>query len=219
MTRSLVESIVHHNHKLRWTVFLPKRKAWMQTLILLPFGLPVANFLTNSWLFSVTSMMDGQYLAAILSMGCNVLLPTLFFALLFHWGWFIWRGGTTWYPQVPALRAGSLAMVTIAISFGVVELFNRTLGVCGNPSWGVIGAHLLCNLDGYAFESKSWFGAWFIIAAYCYQLQDQIVARVRSIGQRVKQRHYLEPEVERDFAAHEDLSPNAGIALGIESQD
>jgi hypothetical protein len=48
------------------------------------------------------------------------------------------------------------------------------MGVCGNGGWGAIGDNLFCNLNGYGFESKSWFGVWFIIAAYCYQSQSSL---------------------------------------------
>jgi hypothetical protein len=190
MTQPDVEEFVkRRNRRFRWEACLPKRKAWIQTLILLPFGLPVGNFLGASWHFSVNSIIEErQYLIGVLSMAINLLLPSLFFAFLFHWGWFIWQQKSaespTWYPQGKALLAGAYATLTIAISFGIVGLFTHTLGVCGNPAWGSVGETLLCNLDGYAFESKSWFGAWFIIAAYCYQAKGSI----KSIWQRLFQR-------------------------------
>jgi hypothetical protein len=178
MATSGVEKLgAGRNRKFHWESFLPNRKAWIQTLILLPFGLPVGNFLGASWHFSVNSIVEErQYLIGVLSMAVNLLLPSLFFAVLYHWGWFIWQqeGAKTWYPKAPALGAGAYTTLTVALSFGVVGLFSHSLGVCGNPGWGAIAANLLCNLDGYGFESKSWFGAWFIIAAYCYQVRGSI---------------------------------------------
>jgi hypothetical protein len=190
MTTSDVEELGGgRNRKFHWESFLPKRKAWLQTLLLLPFGLPVGNFLGASWHFSVNAIVEErQYLIGVLSMVVNLLLPTLFFAVLFHWGWFIWQqeGSKTWYPKAPALRAGAYATLTIAVSFGLVGLFSHSLGLCGNPCWGAIAANLLCNLDGYAFESKSWFGAWFIIAAYCYQARGSIDVLSQRIFHRRK---------------------------------
>lgn len=176
MTQNVEELAIVQNRRFNW-VFLPKRKAWIQTLILLPFGLPVGNFLASSWHFSINSIVERhQYLIGVLSMVVNLLLPSLFFAFLFHWGWFIWhQTSSTWYPKAPALWAGAYATVTIAVSFALVGLFTHSWGICGNPAWGDVGETLLCNLDGYAFESKSWFGAWFIIAAYCYQLQSSML--------------------------------------------
>ncbi len=177
------------NRRFRLETFLPKRKAWIQTLILLPFGLPVANFLGASWHFSLNSIVEEhQYLIGTLSMAINLLLPTVFFAFLFHWSWFIWhQAESEWYPQLPALQAGAYATTTIAISFGLVALFTQSLGICGNPTWGAIGTNLLCNLDGYGFEAKSWFGGWFIIAAYCYQAQNSIGLLAERIFTRRKQ--------------------------------
>ncbi|WP_373547560.1 hypothetical protein [Chamaesiphon sp.] len=176
MTNQNIEELAIRQRGFRLETFLPKRKAWIQTLILLPFGLPVGNFLGASWHFSVNSIVkEHQYLIGVLSMAVNLLLPSLFFAFLFHWGWFIWhQSAARWYPNVQALWAGAYATTTIAISFGSIGLFTHSLGICGNPAWGSIGETLLCNLDGYGFEAKSWFGAWFIIAAYCYQAQDAI---------------------------------------------
>jgi hypothetical protein len=176
-TSGVEEFVAGRNRKFHWESFLPNRKAWIQTLILLPFGLPMGNFLGASWQFSVNSIVEErQYLIGALSMAVNLLLPSLFFAVLYHWGWFIWHqeGAKTWYPKAPALGAGAYGTLTIAVSFGIVGLCSHSLGVCGNPGWGEIAANLLCNLDGYGFESKSWFGAWFIIAAYCYQARSSI---------------------------------------------
>lgn len=194
MTISDVEEfVVKPNQKFHWQSFLPKRKAWIQTLILLPFGLPVGNFLGASWHFSVNSIVEGQYLIGVLSMAVNLLLPSLFFAFLFHWGWFVWRqeGSKTWYPQLAGLGAGAYATLTIAVSFGIVNFFSHSLGVCGNPGWGEIASNLLCNLDGYGFESKSWFGAWFVIAAYCYRAYDAIESRYERILHRRQARAQL----------------------------
>jgi hypothetical protein len=176
MTQNMGEFADGRKQRFDWVTILPKRKAWIQTLILLPFGLPVASFLGASWSFSVNAIVEGQqYPLALLSMVFNLLLPSLFFAFLFHWGWFIWKQpAATWYPNRPALWAGAYATLTIAVSFTLVGLFNQTVGVCGDSGWGDIGENLFCNLNGYGFESKSWFGVWFIIAAYCYQAQGLI---------------------------------------------
>jgi hypothetical protein len=176
MTQNMGEFADGRKRRFDWVTILPKRKAWVQTLILLPFGLPVASFLGASWSFSVNAIVEGQqYPLAVLSMIFNLLLPSLFFAFLFHWGWFIWKQpAATWYPNRQALWAGAYATLTIAVSFATVGLFNQTVGVCGDGGWGEIGENLFCNLNGYGFESKSWFGVWFIIAAYCYQAQGLI---------------------------------------------
>ena len=190
------EVVVRRNWQLRWETFLPNRKAWMQTLILLPFGLSVANFLGASWQFSIAAIFDRhQFLLGLLSMPFNFLLPSLFFAVLFHWCWFAWRvPGARWYPQNPALLAGGYATLTISVSFGLVWLFTSSLGVCGDDGWSEIGQSLLCNLDGYEFESKSWFGMWFIIAAYCYQLRDTLDAKTTALQQKLWRRRYDEIE-------------------------
>ena len=187
MTNQNIEELAIRHRGFRLETFLPKRKAWIQTLILLPFGLPVGNFLGASWHFSVNAIVqEHQYLIGILSMAINILLPSLFFAFLFHWSWFIWhQSAAIWYPNLQALWAGAYATMTIAISFGSIGLFTHSLGICGNPAWGSIGETLLCNLDGYGFETKSWFGGWFIIAAYCSQAQDAI-SRARQRLQSTK---------------------------------
>lgn len=174
------------NRRFNWVYFLPNRKAWLQTLALFPFGLPVGNFLGASWNLSTSLMLEEhQYLAAGLMMACNLLLPSLFLACVFHWGWFVWhRTAPTWHPQAESLWAGCYATITVAISFGLVRLFTQNFGVCGVDGWGEIGQNLLCNLDGYGFESKSWFGAWFIIAAYCYQAQGAIHSTLNRIFHR-----------------------------------
>jgi hypothetical protein len=203
MTNQNIEALANGRHRgFRLETFLPKRKAWIQTLILLPFGLPVGNFLGASWHFSVNSIVaEHQYLIGILSMAINLLLPSLFFAFLYHWGWFVWhQSGARWYPQAQALWEGASATLKIAISFGLVALFTQSLGICGNPAWGSIGENLLCNLDGYGFEAKSWFGAWFIVAAYCDRVQDAIAARYQQRFNR------------RDRAARDDFSNYGAIA-------
>ena len=188
-----IQELAIRHRGFRLETFLPKRKAWIQTLILLPFGLPVGNFLSASWHFSVNSIVqEHQYLIGILSMAINLLLPSLFFAFLFHWSWFIWhQSAAIWYPNVQALWAGAYATMTIAISFGSIALFTHSLGICGNPAWGSIGETLLCNLDGYGFETKSWFGGWFIIAAYCYQAQDALSRALHSSRQNRLSRNDL----------------------------
>lgn len=213
--------VVRRNWQLRWETFLPKRKAWMQTLILLPFGLSVANFLGASWQFSIAAMLEQQqYLIGILSMALNLLLPSLFFAVLFHWCWFAWRvPGARWYPQTPALVAGCYATLTIAVSFGVVWLFTSSLGVCGDDGWGEIGQSLLCNLDGYGFESKSWFGVWFIIAAYCYQLRDTLGAKTTALQQRLVRRRFDRSTEPDSVTAEEAQLQEDREAIDAERQD
>jgi hypothetical protein len=183
MTQPDAKDFEQFKRGFRWEAFLPKRKAWMQTLILLPFGIHVANFLVNSWHFAVNSIVEErQYPIGILSMAISLLLPSVFFAFLFQWGGAIFKQeSSTWYPHTRALWAGFYTTMTIAVSFGIVRLFTHTLSVCGNPAWGFVGENLLCNLDGYGFESKSWFGAWFIIAAYCYQVQGSIDSLYRQM--------------------------------------
>jgi hypothetical protein len=229
MLRSHAEDVVvHRNWQLRWETLLPKRNAWMQTLILLPFGLPVGNFLGASWQFSIDQIIEHhQYPIGILSMMLNLSLPSLFFAVLFHWCWFTWRvRGSRWYPQTPALAAGGYATLTIAISFGVVWLFASSLGVCGDTGWSEIGQSLLCNLDGYGFESKSWFGCWFILAAYCYQLRDSLMAKATALQQRLVRRRYAPTEsdetiepIDEDFAPLDDFRTSADDAIGANSRD
>lgn len=192
MTRLGAEEFVSmQNRRFRWEAFLPKWKAWIQTLILLPFGLSVANFLGASWHFAVNAIgTEGQYLIGVLSIAINLLLPSLFFAFLIHWSRLLIgkQESLTWYPKTRSLWAGFFATVTIAISFGTVELLTQSLGICSNPSaWGSIADTLLCNLDNYNFESKSWFGVWFIIAAYCYQAHNSVM---NSIDRRRQSGNY-----------------------------
>ncbi len=225
------EVVIHRSRQLRWETFLPKRKAWMQTLILLPFGLPVGNFLAASWQFSIDSIFEERhFIIGILSMMVNLLLPSLFFAILFHWCWFGWRSpAARWYPQTPALLAGCYATFTIAVSFGAVWLFTSSLGGCGNPGWGEIGQSLLCNLDGYGYESKSWFGVWFILAAYCYQVRDLLAARANALQQRIFRRRFAQQTQRTDFTTvvpahgdldtHQDLSTAGGETMSAQMPD
>jgi hypothetical protein len=224
MTESNVgEFVSKRNQRFRWERFLPKRKAWIQTLVLLPFGLPVGNFLGASWNFSVNAIgEEQQYLIGILAMAVNLLLPSLFFSFLFHWGWFVWKKtDSPWYPQAPALWAGTYATLTIAISFALVELVARSVGACGNPGWAAIGASLLCNLDGYGFESKSWFGAWFIIAAYGYRAQDSIELLAQRIFSPDRPQS-LDPsliEENHALAADDDFGGNPLDSIATHAED
>ena len=214
------EFVNRRSRRFHWDALLPKRKAWIQTLVLLPFGLHAGNFLGASWNFSVNAIVsEHQYPIGVLSMAFNLLLPSLFFAFLLQWGWFIWKQESpTWYPQAQALWAGAYATLTIAASFGIVELFTHSLGICGNSAWGDLGENLLCNLDGYGFESKSWFGAWFIIAAYCYQAQGSIA----SLYHRIFQRHNSSARLDRTDLAlplHEDFAASPIDIIATNSED
>ena len=178
MTQPNVEkSNYTRSRRFRWEIFLPQRKAWLQTLILLPFGGATANFLMTSWYFSVNLMAEeGQYPIGVILMVINILLPSLFFSFLNHWIWFMRKQAfPTWYPRAKGLGAGFYATLTIAVSFGIVNLVAQDWRVCSNPESDVLSQTLLCTLDNYSFESKSWFGAWFIIAAYCYHFLNSIV--------------------------------------------
>jgi hypothetical protein len=203
MTRSTIEEFgTKKNRRFHWEFLLPRRKAWIQSLILLPFGLPIGHFLVASWQFAANSIVEErQYPIGVLSMGVNLLLPSLFFAVLFHWCWFIWRqAAPTWFPKAQALWAGTYATLTIAASFGIVGLFTHSLGICTNSDWGSIGTNLFCNLDGYGFESKSCFGVWSIVAAYCYQAKVSIEAGYRHIFDR--------DEASKRLSFEEDRSPD-----------
>ncbi|WP_309739230.1 MULTISPECIES: hypothetical protein [unclassified Chamaesiphon] len=212
MTRLGAEEFVPARNRFRWEAFLPKRKAWIQTLILLPFGVHVANFLGASWQFSANAIgVEQQYLLGAISMVINLLLPSLFFACLFHGGsWVLGKQeSSTWYPKTRALSAGAAATLTIAVSFGMVGLLTHSFGICRNPAAGNVAQSLLCNLDNYNFESKSWFGAWFIVAAYCYQAQSSIESRIAHRHRNYPPR-FTSPE--HDFAAamtgHDDYHAN-----------
>ncbi len=182
------EEFVEHKRRFHWETLLPRRQAWIQTLILLPFGLSVGNFLGASFNFSMNLIViEGQILTGIISMAFNLVLPTIFFAVLYHWGWFIWQkqdSPAAWYPNGKGLWAGCYATLTIAVSFGLLRLVTQYFGACNSPGWGEIGQAMLCNLDSYGFESKPSFGAWFIVAAYCYKFRDAI----ESCGQRLFRR-------------------------------
>ena len=89
----------------------------------------------------------------------------------------------------------------------IVELFNQTVGVCGNGGWGEIGENLFCNLNGYGFESKSWFGVWFIIAAYCYQAQGLIGSIYRHYSPATDVNDSVSPTADHDLAA-DDFGSN-----------
>ena len=224
MTGSNVgEFVSERNRRFRWERFLPKRKAWIQTLILLPFGLPIGNFLGASWNFSANAIgIEQQYLIGVLAMAFNLLLPSLFLGFLFQWGWFVWREtSSSWYPQASALWAGTYATLTIAISFSLAELVARSVGACGKPGWGSLGEALLCNLHGYGFESKSWFGAWFIIAAYCYRAQDSIEVMSQRIFNLVRPGSMDTPFIEDNHTppAHDDLEGNPHDSIAINTDD
>ena len=214
MTNQHIEELVNGRHRgFRLETFLPQRKAWIQTLILLPFGLPVGNFLGASWHFSVKAILaEHEYVIGVLSMAVNLLLPSLFFAFLFHWSWFIWhQSEPIWYPHRQAVSAGAAATMTIAVSFGLVAFLTHSLGICGNPAWGSLGATLLCNLDGYGFEAKSWFGAWFIVAAYCYRVQDAIAKRYQQ--RFVDRRHRA---VRNDLSDYRAIATTQGDLLAAD---
>jgi hypothetical protein len=212
MTENIEEFPQVRKRRFDWVTFLPKRKAWIKTLCLLPFGLPIGNFLAANWRFAINSIFEErQYLIGVCSMAVSLLLPSLFFGCLFHWCWFAWKQASpTWYPTAQSLWAGTYATLTIACSFGLVGLFTKTMGVCGNPAWGAVGETLFCNLDGYGFESKSWFGVWFIIAAYCYQAQSSIAFYCHRIFDR--QNRALQ-------ADHHDFTSNSIDAIANPGED
>jgi hypothetical protein len=171
------------NRRFHWETILPRRKDLIQTLILFPFGLPVAHFLGTNWNFAIALIAKGHQSAiGIIAIAVSPLLPSLFFACLFHWGTLVraQRWGT-WYPNSRDLLKGFYATMTSVISCGLVDLVAQSLGVCNNPAWNPIAQSVLCNLDDYGFESKSWIGVWLIVAAYCYRLQeglDRIYQRI-----------------------------------------
>jgi hypothetical protein len=220
MTQNIEGFVSQRKLRFAWAAILPKRKAWLQTLILLPFGLPIANFLGASWNSSVSSIVETQqYHLAILTMAFNLCLPSLFMAFLFHWGWYIWKQSpSSWIPNGQALWAGIYATLTIAGSFAIVEIFNKNMGVCGNGGWGSIGDNLFCNLNGYGFESKSWFGVWFIIAAYFYQSQSSLKSLYqRFFPQTGTKQLQIESSEQRDSANDEfRANPLDPVATGGE---
>jgi hypothetical protein len=165
------------SRKFQWEYLLPRRRAWIKTLVLMPFVLPLANFLGSSFNFSrETIASEGQYVLGIGSLLLSGTIVTIAIALCTHWCWYIWKqNNRTWYPRSKALWTGFYTMLTIAISFGIVTSLSNSLGVCENENSAGIVRSLMCNLDkNYGFESKSMFGLWFIIAAYLYQLEAGI---------------------------------------------
>jgi hypothetical protein len=193
MTQSNVEGgSLARNRRFHWETILPRRKDLIQTLILLPVGLGVANFMGSNWNFAISLIQkQQQYPLAILAIGFSVLMPSLFLACLLHWGRSIWyRRWETWYPNRLGLWNGFYATLTIGISCGLVDLFAQSLGLCHTsaasnsfvqPWLWTISQTLACNLDSYGFESKSWIGVWLIIAAYCYRFKgavEQIHGRI-----------------------------------------
>ena len=131
VTESRAERLRQLNRRFNWVTFLPNRKAWLQTLVLFPFGLPVANFLGAGWNLSVNLMVEEhQYIIGVLSIAFNLFLSILFFACLFQWFWFAWtKERQTWYPKSEGFWAGCYATLTIAISFGMVRLFTQNLEI------------------------------------------------------------------------------------------
>jgi hypothetical protein len=172
--QQLDELVVVRNRRFHWETILPRRKDLMKTLILLPFGLPIASFLGTNWNFAVATIAkEQQYPIAIMAIGISLLLPSLFLACLFHWGSLLrYQTQAAWYPNRQSLLQGLYATVTSGFACGLVHLFAQSLGVCNNPAWSSIAQTVLCNLDDYGFESKSWIGVWLIIVAYCYRFQE-----------------------------------------------
>jgi hypothetical protein len=174
MTQQQLEDVVvGQNRRFHWETVLPRRKDLIQTLILLPFGLPIASFLGSNWNFAIGTIVKGQqYPIAIIAIAMSILLPSLFLACLFHWGSMIrHQSEGAWYPDLRNLLKGFYATLTIGFSCGIVHLFAQSLGVCNNSVWNSIAQTVLCNLDDYGFESKSWIGVWLIVVAYCYRIQ------------------------------------------------
>jgi hypothetical protein len=163
-----------HQRRFNWFAFLPKRRAWIQTLVLLPFALPIANFLGSSYNIAVNLItQENNYILGVLTMLFSLIIPFVFFSFCLHWIWFLWKQESpSWYPRSQGLWAGLYATIVIALSFGIVAVVDNTFNICDTHSLGNIGHTLLCNLDrNYGFEPKSWFGVWFIIAAYIYQAE------------------------------------------------
>jgi hypothetical protein len=165
------------SRKFQWEYLLPRRWALLKTLLLMPFALPLANFLGSSFNFSRDTIVgEGQYLIGIGSMCLSAIITVVFIAVCTHWCRYIWKqNDRTWYPQSKALWMGLYTTLTIAISFGIVTALSNHFNVCEGGSLGDIGRSLMCNLDkNYGFEPKSWFGLWFIIAAYLYQIESSL---------------------------------------------
>jgi hypothetical protein len=210
MTEINAETVIGpHQRRFSWVRILPQRRAWIQTLILLPFGLPMGNFLGSSFHLAVNAIVqENNYLLAIITLLFSCLIPVVFFAFCWHWLSLIWKQQSpTWYPQSSGLWAGIYATIVLASSFGIVSVVTNTFNICDTHSLGSIGHTLLCNLDrNYGFEPKSWFGAWFIIAAYLYQAERWIKVQ----GLRLfKRRNPTMNQVE----ARVDLDPPTGDAM------
>jgi hypothetical protein len=174
MTQQQLDDLVAgRNRRFHWETILPRRKDLIQTLILLPFGLPIASFLGSNWNFAISLIAkEQQYPIAIMAIVMSLLLPSLFLGCLFHWGSMLRQPSEgAWYPDLSSLLKGFYATLTIGFSCGLVDLFAQSLGVCNNSAWNSIAQTLLCNLDDYGFESKSWIGVWLIVVAYCYRIQ------------------------------------------------
>jgi hypothetical protein len=73
---------------------------------------------------------------------------------------------------------------------------------------------LLCNLNNYGFESKPWFGAWFIIAAYCYQAQASINSLCQQIFDGRRKSFLYDPADHPDFTSVNSIATIQGdVAL------
>jgi hypothetical protein len=174
MTQQQIEGlVVVRSRRFHWETILPRRKDLIQTLILLPFGLPIANFLVTNWNFAIAIVAkEQQYPIAMMAIVISLFLPSLFLAFLFHWGAILRQQSLeAWYPNLRSLLKGLYATLTIGFSCGLVDLVAQNLRVCNNPAWSPIAQTVLCNLDDYGFESKSWIGVWLIVATYCYRIQ------------------------------------------------
>jgi hypothetical protein len=186
--QQLEEVVVGRNRRFHWETILPRRKDLIQTLVLLPFGLPIADFLGNNWNFAMASIAkDRQYPIAIMAIVMSLFLPSLFLACLFHWGTLLrQQSAEAWYPNFRDLLKGFYATVTAGFSCGIVNLLAQSMGVCNNPAWSSISQTVLCNLDDYGFESKSWIGVWLIVAAYCYRMQGSLNLFYQRIERKTK---------------------------------
>jgi hypothetical protein len=186
--QQLEEIVVGRNRRFHWETILPRRKDLIQTLILLPFGLPIANFLGSNWNFAISLIgKEQQYPIAIMAIVMSLLLPSLFLACLFHWGSMLRQASEgSWYPDLRSMLKGLYATATIGFSCGLVNLFAQSLGVCNNSAWNSIAQTVLCNLDDYGFESKSWIGVWLIVVAYCYRIQGEILRLYQRMMSKTK---------------------------------
>jgi hypothetical protein len=202
--------LVSHQRRFRWETLLPKRQAWIKSLVLLPLGLPIANFLGSSFnLARDLFAHENNYLLGIIVILFSLLIPPIFFAFCFHWCWLMWRQQSpTWYPRSSGLWAGIYATIAIALSFGIVSVVTNTFNICDTHSLGTIGQTLLCNLDrNYGFEPKSWFGVWFILAAYIYQAERWIKLRCwRLFRRRTTTIQQVEIEVAKSTSTGEVMT-------------